>query len=130
MSRFAGLILVLIGLCLAGCASNTVVEATNVGELGGYRLRNGQIEALVSPTIGRVISLRRIGGEDIPISPDDLNGSLSFRVVSASDGKLVVESPGHKTFPVMIRRVYRLDDEKLMIETTIEPVRDEGYPSR
>ena len=61
--------------------------------------------------------------------PDDLTLSPGYRVISANDGKLIVESREQKTLAVIVRRVYRLDDEKLIIDTTMKPARPDVLPS-
>lgn len=133
MGKRPSIFLLLIGSCLIGCAPNTVVEAVNLQSAGGYRLRNDKVEAIVSPELRRVVSFRRIGGDNVFVDevskqesqpPDDLLSSPKYRVISASDGKLIVESREQRSISVIVRRVYRLVDEELIIETTMKPARE------
>ena len=132
MVRFVS-ILLLVACCTTGCASRTIVEAVNIEPAGGYRLRNDKVEAIISPELRRVVSFRRIGGDNVLADevgkqesqpPDDLLSSPKYRVISASDGKLIVESREQRNISVIVRRVYRLVDEELIIETTMKPARE------
>lgn len=111
---------------MTGCASPTIVEAVNVEPAGGYRLRNDKIEAIISPELRRVISFRRIDGQNTispdsaPMTQDDLPTAPGYRVISASDGQLIVESRDRDSASVIVRRVYRLEGEKLLINTSIK----------